>query len=398
MPELSSTDGEVFFPRARVMWAQGGLKEPTTDAVEEIPWLLSINVHKTKHSTISSFQCTFALFGQEDASYAFWGNIDSMIVRVEIAFDQATDNGRVLFRDWTPLIHGIVQNIKQDVTRGIVTIQGLEIPAVFAATHIINAYTTPNVKETLTQIIEAHGFVADVDGALDVTHGIERLDEKAYQSLGMASREINERDLIAKLKNDFDIEIWLDKDGKTIHAIINPDAPNTWVINCPTPTFLDGAARHHPSNFTKLIFDHNLILAQAGGANQMVGTCLNTQNKECTVIRYPDNATVGPNATLVMMPFDGHSVEDAHTHAKGHLLNYIGREWTVEWHTSDPRIIDFDVNDLVVVQGTNSANDGPYALDYIEFSLDTRGGFRSVFHGIIGRDIGGEAGATDGSS
>lgn len=366
----------------QVLWGVGSILNPTAAAAEVLPYLLSIDVRKTLYDTTDTFECTFALFGESDASYSFWGNLTGMVVKIQLSCDMATPNGRVPFIGWTTILNGIVNNIKQDAFKGIVTITGRDLAAVFNDFHLNQTYTEADVGDTLAAIISDHGFKPDVTDVNGKTFGVQRNDEKNYQTLGTASRELREADLMSKLKNDYGAVAWLDPDGVTYHVNVAPTGEQ-WIINVPPPVFLGGATQLPPANWEKLSFNHNLLYAI--GANSVVGARTHSQEKVGEVIAYPEGAALGSDSMPVMLDFHGLTTEDAHEYAENHLKNYIGKEWTFDWETGDPALLNFKVTDTFLIQGTNSLTDGPYGLDSIQYNLDAKRGLRFLIKGKAGQ-------------
>lgn len=381
-PDITSTAGKVYYPRARVLWGDGGWTTPEVVPTIELPWLLSVQVQKTLWHTSDRFQCTFALFGDENYSYQFWAKRPKMIVSVEVAFDEATPQGRVVYRPWTPLIRGFVQTIKQDVIKGVVTIDGIDIGGTFSARHENSSDQEKTVRDKVQEICDNAHIEVVIDEEFNVIHGSEYNNEKTHQTTGVNSGEITGKDALTKLADHYGATHFVDEQG-VYHFLFKP-VGETWTINAPTPIFLGGASRHQPSNFTELSFEHYLMFSEHEPS--IIAVNINTQKKtgERHVIG------VGTEIAPVLMDVSQHSPEDAKKIASNHLKSYIGKEWTFDMVTSDPTWIDFKAIDLITVKGTNSDNDGPYRLDSIEYQLDAKRGFSVNVKGAVGRDIAGE--------
>jgi hypothetical protein len=390
-PNITSTSGKVYFPMARVLWGDGGWKDPSVVPTNgPLPWLLSIQVMRNGWNTAATFTCTFALFGDPNYSYTFWGNLSRMTVSVEVAFDEATPQGRVQYRDWTPLIRGFVMNIKQDVVKGIVKITGTDLGGTFNARHHIVSDQEQTVTDSIQAMCTEAKIQCEIDGHFNVTYGNQYKDEKTHQTLGMSSREINSRDQIVKLADDFGATHYIDPQG-VYHFLWQPVGA-TWTINAPTPNFLTGAARHNPSNFVSLTFEHDLM--KADGTPTAKGVLIDTQKKSGATITVPENND--DDALPILMDVSQHSPEDALLHMSSHLAAAMGKEWMFDMVTADPTWVDFDVTDVITVQGTNSDNDGPYRCDSIEYSLDAKRGFSVNVKGTIGKDAPGGGDISEG--
>lgn len=384
-PNFDSVQGRVYFPRARFFYnPDGGLQNPTAEATTEIPCLLQIHVNRNRFFTSDRFKAVFALFGDPNFSYTFWGQLQSMSVRIEMAFDEATVGGaRTVFRDWTSVFHGIADKIEQNVVKGTVTVTGRSLDAVYNDNHAIYSFNEATAKQVIEDLAAKYGFTPVVDDGLDVTFGREQNDEKTHQTLGIMSRQVNEKDIIQYLCTHFGAVFYMQ--DTELHAHINPEAEQ-WIINAPTPDFLGNVAKHKPSNFTNLIFEHNLVYSSQ--AHQIVATWINPGKKEGGTIKSPQDADVPEGVQQHQMTIEATSQEDAQTKADNAYVDYIGREWTLEWETSNPELIDIKPTDRLFVQGTNSTNDGLYALDSWEFYLDSKSGFRAVIHGAVGKILG----------
>lgn len=378
MVELSSTDGRVFYPRARVLWGDGGSSDVTVTPDAVLPWCLSIQVQRSQWYTSDRAKLEFSLFADPDFSYTFWGQVPRMVVDVQIAVDIATATGRIEYRPYTSVWRGFIDKIEQDVTKGIVTIHGRELLAVLNDEHQIDTHTNQHVKEVLEEMLKGKGFIPHVDDILDVPFGRIYNDEQAEQEPGEGKTPA---DLYAKLAQAYNIHRRIE--GLDVYLEVNP-VNDVWLINCPTPDFTqDHVPKHKPSNFTKLKFEHNLQFSEH--SHQMWGVWVHGQFKEGATFKHPDEDL--PNVKPHIVTVAGQSAEQAKQTVENHYKTFIGREWMLDWETSDPRIIDMKVHDTLNVQGTHSTNDGPYNIDSYEFQLDFKRGFRATIKGAVGKTL-----------
>lgn len=374
----AAVQGKVYYPRARFFSGPGDIQHPTVPATDEIPWLIGIETRKSMWATSDRFRATFSLFGDKNFSYEYWGNVPGMTVDIQLAFDEATPQGRVLFRDWTSIFRGVADKIEQDCVKGIVTVTGRDLGGVFNSSMQTAAYQEADIAETLTALAAKYGFKTEIGGEFAGTFGRNYNDEKSHQSLGMASRQVNDRDMIEWLNTHRGGTWWMD--GDTLHCAVNPEG-DVWEIDCFPPDFLPGAARHKPANFTNLRFEHNLEFTIQ---HQVVGIRTAGNEKVGEKIPFPPNAAVGEDFQH-LMSVDGKNTEDAKTFIEGQYHEYIGREWLVEWETSDPTLIDMHPTDTLFVNGP-LGNGGKYFMDFFEHHCDSRRGYRCIVHGKIGRD------------
>lgn len=385
-PTTTSTAGKVYYPMMRVLYTtDGGYLNPTAAAIDPIePWPISINVQKSLWHHADRFQCEFPLFADEAFSYSFWGQVPRMIVSVEVSFDEATPQGRVPFIPWTSLIRGMVDVVSADVTKGVVSIRGRSVDSVFGDTRYNDSMLNETVADTVRRlVVDNHGFDLDIDDNGEI-HGRIWGDDKDHSTLGIMSREINERDMLSRLANQFGYAFWLDADA-TVHFKKKPLDGEVWFINCPTPDFLGSVDRHKPSNFDTIKFEHNLIWSDLDA--KVTASGVDVLTKEGRISVYPDTDT-DEKKRLFQHLADQIDQDDLDAAAKNSFETIIGREWVLDATLADPTWVFFDMADNVNVQGTNSTFDGPYLMDVITYRLDARHGWSTNLKCKVGKPSG----------
>ena len=381
-PVATATDGKVYFPAARVFWVDAGYANPTAVPTDLIgPWPISIEVQKSLWHHSDRFQCEFPLFADPAFSYNFWGQKDRMIVGIEVMFDQATGQGRTNFIPWTRILTGYVQTIKGDVTKGIVTIKGCSIEKIFGDTKYNDSVTNETVAETIGKFCDEHGFGKDIDDGGEI-HGRKWSDDKDHSSVGQMSRQLTQKDMISSLADRYGYYTWMTADAVLHFKKIDTTQRKSWQITCPTPDIFQGAARHKPSNFDRLSFEHHLDIADSNPT--VVSANVDTQTKQGFVYRYPEGATEEKKKEFLMQA-EQMSQEDQQIATKNRFLNLIGKEWDMDCTLGDPNWVYFEMIDEINIQGTNSTFDGPYLLDSIVYQLDSRHGWKVHIKGKVGR-------------
>lgn len=381
-PVATATDGRVYFPAARVFWVDAGYANPNEPPVDLIgPWPISVEVQKSLWHHSDRFQCEFPLFADPAFSYNFWGQKDRMIISVEVMFDQATPQGRTNFIPWTPIIRGYVDTIKGDVTKGVVTIKGRSVDAIFGDTKYNDSMTNEAVAATIQKFCDDHGFELDVDDNGEI-HGRKWGDDKDHSTMGQMSRQLNQKDMIASLADRFGYTVWMTPDAVLHFKKTDTLERKSWQINCPAPDIFQGAARHKPSNFDRLSFEHHLAIADASPT--ILSVNIDHQTKEGFVYRYPEGATDEKKREF-MTQGEQLTQEDQQIAAQNKFLNLIGKEWDMDCTLGDPTWVLFEMIDEINIQGTNSTFDGPYLLDVITYQLDARHGWKVHVKGKVGR-------------
>lgn len=371
--------GQVLRPRMLV--EIGGL-DPCDIFIPPAPTLQakyakSIVIQKQNTYGADRFKCVCALGPDQD--YAFWAELQGCSLNLKLKYEGDVANG---VGDWIQIFRGVADDIDVDCVRGEVIISGRNNAApLIDAQMKAGTYNNMSKEDVIRNLAAEHGLNVEFgDAPPEGDFGKEVHDQYSHQAFGAQTTDIKKIDVIGRIAQDSGRTCYVKGDTLYMHKATKFER---FYCLAPVREYDESGKICHlgPSNSTSLRFNHNFLLIKY---NVVQGVHHDHHSTEVNLYKYPENACAAAAASPSVIYLDNKNADDAQKQVIAYAQQRQGFEWTVEWTTTGPEILDIEVVDRITVFGTNSNFDGPYKIYSIEHNISFERGLTTTITGKWG--------------
>lgn len=317
------------------------------------------------------FKAVFALGVGQD--YDFWSELRGCSLNLKLKYEGETETGT---GNWVQIFRGIADQLDIDCNRGEVTLVGRNLSAYLVdAQAKAKNYNNTSKADVIRNLVAQYDIKVEFGGTEpEGDFGCKVGDLTSHSSMGAQTVCVKEWDIATQIAQETGRTCFVKDD--VLHVRNRADN-DTFYCLAPSRVYdASGKVCHlGPTNSTSLRFTHNYTLIKY---NQVIGIAHNYHTATVNLYTYPPNVSEAAKKNPSSINIVNKDEQDALEKTKAYAEQRAGFEWSMEWTTTGPEILDIEVVDRVIVQGTNSAFDWVYQIYSIEHNINFERGLTTT--------------------